>query len=111
MTKAEIARQLGISRAYVTMLTKGERQPSKRLQKRIQKLTGKSSLSDSFDCFTRKRSLVQVQYRPPLIETEPQIARYHCRIVNRFLSWATASGVPEDVCLAAKHVPTPSSTI
>ena len=46
MTKAEIARQLGISRAYVTMLAKGERQPSKRLQRRIEKLTRQGSLPD-----------------------------------------------------------------
>jgi transcriptional regulator with XRE-family HTH domain len=45
MKYAEIARQLGISRAYVTMLAKGERQPSRGLQRRIEKLTGKRSLS------------------------------------------------------------------
>ena len=66
MSKAEVARQLGISRAYVTMLTKGERQPSKKLLKKIEMLTGKSSLPDTFACFTRKKSLVQVQYCPPL---------------------------------------------
>ena len=47
MKNAEIARQLGISRAYVTMLAKGERQPSRTLQRRIEKLTGKSSLIDT----------------------------------------------------------------
>ena len=47
MNKAELARQLGVSRAYVTMLAKGKRQPSKRLSNRIKKLTGKSSLSDT----------------------------------------------------------------
>ena len=64
ITKSEIARQLGISRSYVTMLTKGERLPSKRLQRKIEKFTGTSSLLDMFDGFTRKRSLVQDQYRP-----------------------------------------------
>ena len=32
MKKADIARELGISRAYVTMLVKSERQPSKKLR-------------------------------------------------------------------------------
>ncbi len=70
MRQAEIARQLGVSRAYVTMLVKGERQPSKRLSNRIKKLTGKSSLPDTFACFTRKRSEVQVPYRPPSLTIE-----------------------------------------
>jgi len=39
MNKAELARQLGVSRAYVTMLAKGKRQPSKRLSNRIKKFT------------------------------------------------------------------------
>ena len=47
MSKAELARQLGISRAYVTMLVKGERQPSKKLLKKIEMLTGKCSLPDT----------------------------------------------------------------
>ncbi len=38
MTTADIARELGVSRSYITMLTKGERQPSKKLQRRIIKL-------------------------------------------------------------------------
>ena len=45
MKKAEIARELGVSRAYITMLAKGERKPSKRLQQKINRLTGKCSLS------------------------------------------------------------------
>ena len=51
MNKAEIARELGVSRAYVTMLSKGERQPSKKLQKKISLLTGKCSLSGSNELF------------------------------------------------------------
>jgi transcriptional regulator with XRE-family HTH domain len=47
MKKADIARELGISRSYVTMLSKGERQPSVRLQKKIQKLTRECSLPDT----------------------------------------------------------------
>jgi transcriptional regulator with XRE-family HTH domain len=64
MNKAELARQLGISRAYATMLANGDRQPSKRLHKKIEKLTGKSSLSNVFSSFTRKRSQVKGLYRP-----------------------------------------------
>jgi len=56
MTKADLARQLGISRSYVTMLAKGERQPSKKLKRKIERLTGNSSLSDILSSFTRKRS-------------------------------------------------------
>ena len=48
MTKAEIARQLRISRAYVTMIINGERQPSRKLKTRIEKLTRQGSLSDTF---------------------------------------------------------------
>ncbi|MHA2064585.1 MAG: helix-turn-helix domain-containing protein [Candidatus Thorarchaeota archaeon] len=44
VTKAELARQLGISRAYATMLAKGHRHPSKKLQKKIDKLTNECSL-------------------------------------------------------------------
>ena len=48
MTKVELARQLGVSKAYVTMLVNGERQPCKRLQRRIVKLTKQGSLPDTF---------------------------------------------------------------
>jgi transcriptional regulator with XRE-family HTH domain len=45
MKQADVARELGISRAYVTMLKNGERRPSKRLQRKIEKLTANRSLS------------------------------------------------------------------
>jgi transcriptional regulator with XRE-family HTH domain len=38
MSKAEIARQLGISRTYVTLLTQGKRKPSKILVDKLAKL-------------------------------------------------------------------------
>ncbi len=38
MTKAEIARKLKVSPAYVTMLYSGQRNLSKRLQKKVNKL-------------------------------------------------------------------------
>ena len=44
MRQVELARQLGVSRAYITMLIKGQRQPSKKLLRKIEKLTGKCSL-------------------------------------------------------------------
>jgi len=47
MNKADIARELGISRSYVTMLAKGERRPSKRLQRKFEKLTMECSLTDT----------------------------------------------------------------
>jgi len=47
MKKTEVAQKLGISRAYVTMLMKGERKPSKKLQRRINKLTRECSLPDT----------------------------------------------------------------
>jgi len=51
MSKSEVARQLGISRAYVTMLSQGKRKPSLALQKKLtevfytQKVRGSSPLS------------------------------------------------------------------
>jgi len=44
MTKAELARELGVSRSYVTMIEQGKRQPSKKLRKRISMLTRECSL-------------------------------------------------------------------
>jgi DNA-binding XRE family transcriptional regulator len=44
VTKAELARQLRISRAYVTMLGQGKRQPSRKLTRRLKKLTGEANL-------------------------------------------------------------------
>jgi len=48
MTRAEIARRLGISKAYVTLLMKGLRQPSRKLQRKIDKLVRRGLLSDMF---------------------------------------------------------------
>ena len=44
MKQVELARELGVSRSYISMLAKGKRQPSKKLQKKIQKLTSYCSL-------------------------------------------------------------------
>jgi len=44
MTKAELARELGVSRSYITMIEQGKRQPGKKLRKRINKLTKECSL-------------------------------------------------------------------
>ncbi len=38
MSKSEVARQLGVSRAYVTMLSQGKRTPSKALQHKLNKV-------------------------------------------------------------------------
>ena len=51
MSKSEVARQLGVSRAYVTMLAQGKRTPSLALQQKLsdslytQKVRGSSPLS------------------------------------------------------------------
>ncbi len=38
ISKAELARQLGVSRTYVTLLTQGKRQPSQHLANKIRRL-------------------------------------------------------------------------
>ena len=38
MSKSELASQLGVSRAYVTMLSQGKRTPGKALQNKLQKV-------------------------------------------------------------------------
>jgi DNA-binding XRE family transcriptional regulator len=46
MKQVELARRLGVSKACITMLIKVQRQPSKKLQKKINKLTKECSLPD-----------------------------------------------------------------
>ena len=46
MTKAQLARGLGITRAYVSMLTKGQRTATKKLRKRLFQLTGCDDFAD-----------------------------------------------------------------
>ncbi|GAI72526.1 unnamed protein product [marine sediment metagenome] len=38
ITRAELSRQLGVSRTYITLLCQGKRQPSKRIVDRLAKL-------------------------------------------------------------------------
>ena len=38
ISKAELARQLGVSRTYVTLLTQGKRQPGQQLANKIKQL-------------------------------------------------------------------------
>lgn len=40
MNSADIARELGVSRAYISMIKSGKRIPSKQLTKKLEKLTG-----------------------------------------------------------------------
>ena len=55
MSKSEVARQLGVSRAYVTMLSQGKRTPSKALQNKLaralytQEVRGSSPLSPTIN--------------------------------------------------------------
>ena len=55
MSKSEVARQLGVSRAYVTMLAQGKRTPSEALQHRLgrllytQEVRGSSPLSPTIN--------------------------------------------------------------
>ena len=55
MSKSDVARQLGVSRAYVTMLSQGKRTPSKALQNKLhevlytQEVRGSSPLSPTIN--------------------------------------------------------------
>ncbi len=55
MSKSEVARQLGVSRAYVTMLSQGKRRLSEALQYKLgrvfytQKVRGSSALSPTIN--------------------------------------------------------------
>ena len=61
ITKAELARQLGVSRAYLTMLANGKRKPSEEVVNKIRKLVVNNpnynisslTLVSSFAAFTR----------------------------------------------------------
>jgi len=61
ITEAELARQLGVSRAYVTMLGNGRRKPSKEVVNKKRKLAVNNTdynissltLVSSFAAFTR----------------------------------------------------------
>ncbi len=45
ISKAELARELGVSRTYVTLLTQGKRNPSKRIVDRLAQLQLTANLS------------------------------------------------------------------
>ena len=47
ITKAELARQLGVSKAYITMLCNGERKASQQLVNRIQTLEVNNQIQSS----------------------------------------------------------------
>jgi transcriptional regulator with XRE-family HTH domain len=51
MSKAEIARQLGVSRTYVTLLTQGKRKPSKRIADKLAQLKLTSNLEVNLCAF------------------------------------------------------------
>jgi len=51
VTKAELARQLGVSRTYVTLLTQGKREPSKTLVDKLAKLKLTSNLEVNTHAF------------------------------------------------------------
>jgi transcriptional regulator with XRE-family HTH domain len=44
--QVDMARQLGVSRAYISMLVSGKRKPSKQLTKKLQKLTGEANFGN-----------------------------------------------------------------
>jgi len=48
MKQIDLARELGVTRSYITMLKQGKRQPSKKLQRKLAKLTKGCSLLDTF---------------------------------------------------------------
>ena len=51
ITKAEIARKLGVSRTYVTLLTQGKRKPSKKIVDKLAKLKLTSNLEVNTHAF------------------------------------------------------------
>jgi DNA-binding XRE family transcriptional regulator len=48
MNKSEIARRLDVSKSYITMLEQGIRMPSRKMQRKINKLLTEGSLPDTF---------------------------------------------------------------
>jgi len=48
MKQIDLARELGVTRSYITMLKQGKRQLSKKLQRKLVKLTKECSLPDTF---------------------------------------------------------------
>ncbi len=48
MNKSEIARRLDVSKSYITMLEQGIRTPSKKMQRKINKLLTEGSLQNTF---------------------------------------------------------------
>jgi len=64
MKQAEIAKKLGVSKSYLSMILSGKRNCNPELAERISSLGIVNSKAKN--CFTRKRSLVQVQYCPLL---------------------------------------------
>jgi len=48
LNQSDLASQLGVTRSYITMLKQGKRQPSKKLQRKLAKLTKGCSLPDTF---------------------------------------------------------------
>lgn len=51
MSKAEIARQLGVSRTYVTLLAQGKRKPSKKIVDKLTRLKLTANLSVNSHAF------------------------------------------------------------
>jgi transcriptional regulator with XRE-family HTH domain len=63
MKQCEIAKELGISKSYLSMILSGQRKVKPEL---AAKLSSQKVVNfEAKNCFTRKRSLVQIQYRPP----------------------------------------------
>jgi len=67
MTRAEIARQLGVSRSYITMIEQGKRTPSKRLQKKLGKSTRECSLPHTIPAAYTQ----EARGSSPLLPTSP----------------------------------------
>jgi len=64
MKQTELAKELGISKSYLSMILNGQRKPNPGLGRKLSSLEIVNSKAKK--CFTRKRSLVQVQYCPLL---------------------------------------------
>jgi transcriptional regulator with XRE-family HTH domain len=67
ITKAELARQLGVSRAYITMLCNGKRMPSKEIVNKLHML-GVNNQIQKWDLKSALRKEVWVRVPPSALQ-------------------------------------------
>ena len=57
LTKAELARQLGVSRTYITLLSQGKRKPSQQLANKLGDIMLAAETPDELMCMVGKGGL------------------------------------------------------